>query len=205
VQTALDSTSSPVAVAHESVGDPARAGAAETTAAAATAPADSAEATDGTGSAAESGDPNRPPAVNPWKDDPLPPELDGIPALANKGETGDEPTMRRLRDYNRFNEGDARGFLLLGRLYLNRYWRADALTQFQLAVERDPSVRGAPEIMAALLDLIVIGKAAEPAEAFIQRVYGREALPAIEAEMEKLQRPMSIQRLSAVRAKLLDR
>jgi serine/threonine protein kinase len=195
VQTAVDSTSSPPAVSHGSVGS-------ETAVAPATAPADD---TDDTASAAESGLSNRPPAVNPWKDDLLPPELDGIPALANKGEPGDEPTVRRLREYSRFNENDARGLLLLGRLYMNRYWRTDALTQFQLAVERDPSARGAPEIMAALLELIVTGKATEPAEAFILRVYGREALPSIEAELEKLQKPMSIQRLSAVRAKLLDR
>jgi hypothetical protein len=196
VKTALDSTARPLAASRGSTAAGARLeGAVD--------PAPSRE--DDTASAAESGLSNRPPAVNPWKDDLLPPELDGIPALANKGEPGDEPTVRRLREYNRFNENDARGLLLLGRLYMNRYWRADALTQFQLAVERDPSARGAPEIMRALLDLIVFGKAAEPAEAFILRVYGREALPSIEAELEKLQRPMSIQRLSAVRAKLLDR
>lgn len=202
VQTAVDSTSSPLAVAHASAAG-ARPGTPETTVDRATVPADATHGTDDT--AVESGLSDRPPAVNPWKDDLLPPELEGIPALANKGDPGDEPTVRRLREYSRFNENDARGLLLLGRLYVNRYWRTDALTQFQLAVERDPSARGAPEIMAALLDLIVIGKAAEPAEAFILRVYGREALPAIEAELEKLQRPMSIQRLSAVRAKLLDR
>lgn len=194
VQTAIDATSSPLVVSHDSIAP------SETT----FGPATTNPASDGT-PAAESGDSNRVPAINPWKDDPLPPELEGIPALANQGEPGDDVTLRKLREYSRFNEGDARGLLLIGRLYMNRYWRTDALTHYQLAVERDPAVRGAPEIMSALLALIVTGKTAEQAEAFILRVYGREALPAIETELEKLQRPMSIQRLSAVRAKLLDR
>ncbi|HET6337234.1 MAG TPA: protein kinase [Polyangiales bacterium] len=197
VLTAVDSTSSPLVVSHDGLAGAAPS-ASETRIDPATAePVDTA--------AAEAGNNARVPALNPWKDDPLPPELEGIPALANKGDPGEEAVIRKLREYSRLNEGDARGLLLIGRLYMNRYWRTDALTHFQLAVERNPAVRGAPEIMAALLDLIVTGKATEPAEAFILRFYGREALPAIEAELEKLQRPMSIQRLSAVRAKLLDR
>jgi hypothetical protein len=204
VQTAVDSTSSPLVVSHDGLAaanaGASVTGASETRIDPATAPGELVDT-----AAAEAGNNSRVPAINPWKDDPLPPELEGIPALANKGDPGEEGVIRRLREYSRLNEGDARGLLLIGRLYLNRYWRTDALTHFQLAVERDPAVRGAPEIMAAVLDLIVTGKATEPAEAFILRFYGREALPAIEAELEKLQRPMSIQRLSAVRAKLLDR
>lgn len=202
VQTALDETSTPPAVhrrgAMPAVTAPsAAAHSPETTLAPST-------ASSGEAPAAANGDSDRVPAINPWSD-PLPPELDEIAALANKGDPGDEPTIRRLRDYSRFSPDDPRGYLLLGRFYMNRYWRADALAQYQVAIDHDPAARGAPEIMRALLDLIVTGKATEEAEAFLLRVYGREALPAIEAELERLQRPMSIHRLSEVRSKLLDK
>jgi serine/threonine protein kinase len=197
VQTAVDETSAPLTAPRATVAIP---GPGRTTPETTLAPATTST---GEALAAESGDSDRVPAINPWND-PLPPELDGIPALADKGDKGDDATMQRLREYSRYNPDDPRGYLLIGRLYMNRYWRADALNQFQAAIDHDPAARGAPEIMRALLDLIVTGKATEEAEAFLLRVYRREALPAIEAELEKLQRPMSINRLSAVRSKLLD-
>jgi hypothetical protein len=209
VQTAVDETSTPLTAPRPTVAIPAPARVTSAAPAAPTSPTSPettlAPATTSTGEAlaAQSGESDRVPAINPWND-PLPPELDGIPALADKGDKGEEPTMQRLRNYIRFNPDDPRGYLLVGRLYMNRYWRADALNQFQAAIDHDPAARGAPEIMRALLDFIVTGKATEEAEAFLLRVYGREALPAIEAELEKLQRPMSINRLSAVRSKLLD-
>lgn len=203
VETAVDSTASRPAVRHEAIAAPKGEAKPETTVDPATAPSE-AEPRPSVSPASTTGRNARVPAINPWAD-PLPPDLEGIPELANKGDHGSDETMARLRIYSRLNEGDARGFLLMGRFYMNRYWRSDALTAFQMAIERDPAVRGAPEIMASLIEFIVTGKNADKAEEFITRIYGREALPPIELALERLQKPLSIQRLSAVRSKLLDR
>ncbi|HKU40084.1 MAG TPA: protein kinase, partial [Polyangiales bacterium] len=64
---------------------------------------------------------------NPWLQS-LPAELDGLPGLVASGAIGDENIVRRLRSYTAANPNDPRGLLLLGRLYLNRMWRNDAVT-----------------------------------------------------------------------------
>jgi hypothetical protein len=145
----------------------------------------------------------QPPARNPWLE-PLPPELEGIPTIVASGAEGEDSMVRTVRAYNRDNEQDARGCLLLGQFYVNRLWRSDAVGQFALALQRDPSARGAPEILPVLFELIIHGKAASAAEELIQKAYGAEALPAIDVALSQVTTTLAAQRLHALSARLAD-
>ncbi|HEX4355655.1 MAG TPA: hypothetical protein VHZ95_22165 [Polyangiales bacterium] len=124
-------------------------------------------------------------ARDPWLQ-PVPSALQGLPAFVRTGEPGSEAMLTTLRDYNYKNPGDARGFLLLGKLYCNRLWRTDCIGEWSSALRRDPSARGAPELLPALLQLVGQGKVADAASDLIAMAYGREALPAIEAALPSL-------------------
>lgn len=52
------------------------------------------------------------------------------------GEYGSERAITLLRKYSSDHPDDARGHLLLARLYLNRHWHADAIGQYSAAYRR---------------------------------------------------------------------
>ncbi|HKU37457.1 MAG TPA: hypothetical protein VJR89_04900, partial [Polyangiales bacterium] len=78
-------------------------------------------------------------------------------------------------------------------------------TQFALALQADPSARAAPEILPALLDLVAQGKATSAAEDLIVRIYGGDAIPAIDRQLESVTSPSAVQRLSALSARLITK
>jgi hypothetical protein len=139
---------------------------------------------------------------NPWLQ-PLPAELEGLQGLVASGAIGDDGVISRLRNYIYSHPSDARGSLLLGKLYLNRLWRTDGVAQLARALQIDPSARAAPEVLPALLDVVAQGKAAGPAEDVIVKVYGSDAVPVIDRQLENVTSPAAVQRLSALSARLL--
>jgi hypothetical protein len=141
-------------------------------------------------------------ARDPWAD-PLPKELQRFRASAWSGSPGDKAALEDIRAYNREHAKDARGYLITARFYLNRLWRSDAVGQYAAAIERDPSVRGAPEILPALLECVAEGKAAPAAEALIEKVYGTGAQPAIDQALDKAKSQSVAVRLSTLSEKLL--
>jgi serine/threonine protein kinase len=141
-------------------------------------------------------------ARDPWAD-PLPKELQRFRASALNGSPGDKAAFEELRGYNREHAKDARGYLITARFYLNRLWRSDAVGQYTAAIERDSSVRGAPEILPALLECVAEGKAAPAAEALIEKVYGTGAQPAIDRALDKAKSQTVAVRLSTLSEKLL--
>lgn len=108
-----------------------------------------------------------------------------------------------LREYNRDQREDPRGHLLLGQLYLNRFWRADALTQFSIAIALDPSARGAPEVLTGLIALFVHGGVGPEAGRLIANRFGPEAVPAIDEALATAKDPKVVARLRALRARAL--
>jgi serine/threonine protein kinase len=141
-------------------------------------------------------------ARDPWLD-PLPKELQKLRARALSGSAGDKATLEELRLYNREHANDARGYLVTARFYLNRMWRTDGVGQYAAALARDPSVRGAPEMMPALLECVMEGKAAGPAEALIEKTWGHGAVPAIDQALERVKTQTAALRLSSLSEKLL--
>ena len=153
-----------------------RAGSAGTPALALEPPADPAAAGS---SATAKYSPANVPAVDPWQQ-PLPSKLRAARKTVLANGRGSENLVLAIREYNKDQREDPRGHLLLGQLYLNRYWRADALSQFAIAMTIDPSSRGAPEVLPGLMALVIQGELAPAAERLIVNRYGSEAVPAID-------------------------
>jgi hypothetical protein len=109
-----------------------------------------------------------------------------------------------LRDYNKEQREDPRGHLLLGQLYLNRFWRADALAQFSTALAIDPSARGAPEVLNGLIALVVHGGLAPEAERLVVNRFGSEAVPAIDKALADTKDSKVAARLRWLRSRLTN-
>jgi hypothetical protein len=117
---------------------------------------------------------------NPWLRD-TPAALRAIRKAVMDGSSGNDRMIATLRKYNRTAEhDDARGHLLLARMYLNRGWRDDALNQYATAIGVDPSSRGAPKVLSDLLTLVANGKSSRDAARFVRVTYGTEALREID-------------------------
>lgn len=118
-----------------------------------------------------------------------------------KGARGSDALVANVRRYNREHASDVRGHLLLGSLYANREWRADALTQFQIAYQIDPSSRGAPEMLPTLIAMVARGSGA--AIRFIESAYRGEALAAVNKAMRTHRDDSrALARLANLRARL---
>ncbi|HKU37096.1 MAG TPA: hypothetical protein VJR89_03085, partial [Polyangiales bacterium] len=147
--------------------------------------------------------PGRPKVRDPWQD-PAPGELKRAHVLAQNGAPGDEARIKALREYNRDHPDDVRGYLVIGQLYLNRLWRTDCVEEWQKALERDPTARGAPEILPALLDMVEQGKAPLLAERLLLKAYGSEALEAVDRAFEDVKNPMAAARLHTLRLHITE-
>jgi eukaryotic-like serine/threonine-protein kinase len=140
---------------------------------------------------------------NPWTRD-TPAALRNIRKAVMEGERGNDRMIAVLRKYNRAAaDKDARGHLLLARMYLNRGWREDALNQYTIAFHVDPSSRGAPKMLSDVLTLVAYGKTYRDASRFVREAYGPEAVREIDrALVAYKQDPAAVARLKALRATL---
>jgi hypothetical protein len=144
----------------------------------------------------------RSPARNPWSRG-VPKELRSVRTAAAKGARGSDHMIASLRRYNREHPSDVRGHLLLAGLYANREWRADALTQFQIAYQLDPSARGAPEMLPTLIGMVARGSGG--AIRSIESVYRGEALPAVNRALRAHRDDArAVARLTNLRSRLLN-
>jgi hypothetical protein len=143
-------------------------------------------------------------ARNPWRTA-LPKELKALRGVAAAGARGNDHAIASLRRYNREHASDTRGHLILANLYFNREWRGDALNQYEVAYQIDPSVRGANDMLSNLIAMYARGGFGE-LERFIERAYRSEALPAIARSLRSHRDDArAVTRLSALRARLVAR
>lgn len=147
--------------------------------------------------------PGRPPVRDPWQE-PAPQMLKRWRELALNGAPGGEGTVKAIREFNRDHPNDVRGNLVIAQLYLNRFWRADSVEEFATALERDPTARGAPEVLPALLDMVAQGKAPAIAQRLIIKAYGSEALDPIDQAFAEVRNPDYAARLHSLRLKLME-
>ena len=141
-------------------------------------------------------------ARDPWEGS-LPKELAELREAIGKGEHGTPHQVAVLRRFCRKNPEEAIGHLLLAGLYENRGWSADALDQYEVAYMKDPSVRGAPEMLRDTLRMVQTGVAETDATRFIARRYQREALPAIDRALrDKSLDKAASARLQKLRARI---
>jgi serine/threonine protein kinase len=126
----------------------------------------------------------REPPRNPWAR-PAPKNLAAARKAAASGDKGSERLITALRKYNREHQDDPRGHLVLALIFRNRNWRDDTLKQYETALERDIRVRGTPEMLRDLMQIVAAGESTgERATKLIQTVYGSEALPTIDQMLE---------------------
>ncbi|HKP57566.1 MAG TPA: hypothetical protein VJV78_12635, partial [Polyangiales bacterium] len=147
--------------------------------------------------------PGRPRVRDPWQDS-VPGELKRAHQLALNGAPGDEGRVKALREYNRDHPDDVRGYLVIGHLYCNRLWRTDCVEEWSTALERDPTARGAPEILPALIDMVEQGKAPILAERLIMKAYGSEALDPIDRAFDEVKNATNAGRLHALRLRISE-
>ena len=100
-----------------------------------------------------------------------------------------------LRAHNRDYPEDSRGHLLLATLYLNRKWNKDAVAQYEFAYRRDPSARGASQMLANLVRLASESTTADEAAALIREAYGHEARGAVARAIKRATEDAAKQRL----------
>jgi hypothetical protein len=132
---------------------------------------------------AGSGADGTPPAArerfrSPWRG-PTPEPLRKLRTRIDAGQRGDEGMLAELRDYNREHPDDARGHLLLARLFVNRGAWNEMLTQYQLAFARDSSSRADPRMLQDLVHAVSHERSAARATELVRVVYGRDALDAV--------------------------
>jgi hypothetical protein len=144
----------------------------------------------------------RVPARDPWAHG-TPKELRSIRKVVATGGFGSDRGIALLRKYSHANPDDARGYLLLARLYTNRHWRADAVNQYAAAYHADPSARGAAQMLSDLLGLVAQGAVADDAARLVQRAYGGEALRAIDRALASTRKSSAaFGRLRALRLRI---
>ena len=142
-------------------------------------------------------------AKNPWRRTP-PKELRALRSAVQAGTRGTDHGIATLRRYNREHPTDVRGHLLLAGLYLNRDWRADAITQYSIAYQIDPSARGAPEMLPNLLTMVAHGFSVNDAEKLIEHAYRAEAIPAVERALRaRHDDARAVTRLNGLKTRLL--
>jgi TolA-binding protein len=144
----------------------------------------------------------RPAARDPWNHG-TPKELRALRKLVANGGFGSDRAMAALRKYSHDYPDDPRGHLVLARLFVNRHWRADAVSQYAAAYQLDPSARGAPQMLSDLLGLVAQGSNADDAARLVQKAYGKEALAAIDRALAST-RPTSAasKRLRSLRSRI---
>lgn len=146
--------------------------------------------------------PLRPPAVNPWAKS-VPKSLAKVRKFVNAGEYSTERTVAFLRRYSKTHPGDARGFLLLGGLFMNRKWYNDAAKQYETAYRIDPSCRGDQRMLRDLVKLTTMDATSAYASELINKIYGQEARQAIERAISGVKEgPSILDRLHRLRDSL---
>lgn len=125
-----------------------------------------------------------PEEANPWQGSVSAP----LAAMHRKVSAGRDLSAGELRDLRilaRKNPEDPRPHLLLGHVYFGRRWRSDALERYELAYETAPNeAKGDPRMLANLVAMAAApGSLGAKAAAAVERIYGTEARPAVEAAL----------------------
>ena len=127
--------------------------------------------------------PAREPASNPWKG-PVPDELAALKKQIDAGTQPPKKALAPIYRYVRVHPKDARPNLLLAQTFFDRSWYKDAIAQYLTAYEKDPSARGAPRVLADLVAMAGSNRSEEAAAA-LARIFGEEAIPALEARIRE--------------------
>jgi serine/threonine-protein kinase len=114
---------------------------------------------------------------------PVPDSLAEVHAAVSRGEDVDESGIRTLRQYAADHREDPRPWLLLGHVYVQREWYADALEAYEQALRIDPDARLDPRMIEGFVTLLAQRRQAEKSLAVARRFYGNDLLASIDARL----------------------
>jgi len=125
-----------------------------------------------------------PPARDPWQET-VPTALRRIRDRLDRGKRITESSLRPVYLFARQHPADPRPWLLVGRTYAQLDWRSDSVERYLRAYRIDPGSRGDPRMLPDLLTAAVHPIAGRAAAKAIGEVYGAEAIPAVEKELNR--------------------
>ncbi len=148
----------------------------------------------------------RPAARDPWQGE-IPEPLLPFHAMVEDGYVFEERReIGALYALARAMPEDPRPLLLLGHLFVGREWYTSAITRYERAIALDESVRGDPHLLPSLTFMAARDSVGDRAAEVIERVYGAEALDAVEVAIDEHQgQPLTQLRFVNLRERLRAR
>ncbi len=123
-------------------------------------------------------------ARDPWLE-PVPRALRPIHDRVSRGVRMSQRALVPAYEFAHQNPGDPRPWLLLGRAYAQLDWFSDSVERYLRAYRVDSTCRGDPQMLADLLKAAAHPVAGRGAARAIRTIYGSEAIPALEKDLER--------------------
>jgi len=123
-------------------------------------------------------------ARDPWRE-PVPRALRPIRDRVNRGLHVSQRALFPAYEFAHQNPDDPRPWLLLGRAYAQLDWLSDSVERYLRAYRVDSTCRGDPQMIADLLKAAAHPVAGRSAARAIRDIYGAEAIPALEQDLER--------------------
>jgi serine/threonine-protein kinase len=123
-------------------------------------------------------------ARDPWRE-PVPRALRSIRDRVARGARLSQRALTPAYEFAHQNPGDPRPWLLLGRAYAQLDWLSDSMDRYLRAYHVDSTCRGDPQMLADLLRAAAHPVAGRGAARAIRDIYGAEAIPAVEQDLER--------------------
>ena len=121
---------------------------------------------------------------DPWLE-PVPHPLRPFRDRISHGVRMSQRALIPVYDFARQNPDDPRPWLLLGHAYAQVDWFSDSVERYRKAFQLDSTCRGDPQMLADLLKAAAHPVAGHNAARAIHDIYGAEALPALEKDLER--------------------
>ena len=123
-------------------------------------------------------------ARDPWRET-VPRALRPIRDRINRGVHVSQRALFPAYEFAHQNPDDPRPWLLLGRAYAQLDWFSDSVERYLRAYRVDATSRGDPQMLADLLKAATHPAAGHSAARAIRDIYGVEAIPALEQDLER--------------------
>jgi hypothetical protein len=123
-------------------------------------------------------------ARDPWRET-VPRALRPIRDRVNRGVRMSQRALFPAYEFAHQNPDDPRPWLLLGHAYARLDWLSDSVERYLRAYHVDSTCRGDPQMLADLLEAAAHPVAGPRAARAIRDIYGAEAIPAVEQDLER--------------------
>jgi hypothetical protein len=134
---------------------------------------------------------------------PSEPEEPEPPASAGPLDEDVPEELAPAHQFGRTHRDDPRSYLVLGRAFTKMGWNSDAIERYERAYATDPTSKHDSRMLDDLLTIATRPETGDRAGALVRRVWGAEAIPAIDARLasEEIRRDES-ERLTRLRERL---